>query len=504
MIYTDPYTGEKRYQEDIFDDYQVGLGSNSWYIKKPLKESNCLFKNDNENLYAHAYICKCGHIEINPYVEGNYRCSECENVAFFDVLTFDRADHALLANIDEEAKLELGKSTATIRLFVRLPEKIDLVKNTVIFDKREVYTLSISLSDGSESETGRSVNSDIVQYAHHRLLAYIAKNYLRKRLIDYDKYFLDKTYPQLRKGVLFFLMYPDLKFAEFLKWPMDRDMYDDGAIKDLKTPEKFIEYVRGYRTEKSIKRVVYRRYLSEISVGKFDALTPFVICRVFKDPNHICRLLGSKLVLEYRVSSNVRHSASSHISLIEFLLKFYTEKQLVMIFESIGVDAWLWEDSSRMINVLNEDRITMVFTPPRANMRAIHDALVHARELAENNDISVQYSFDKEVHKPCGLWQERYEVILPADSGELTSWSQILKNCLYSYVVEVYEGNTVIYGIKMNGEMTYAIEVNDGQIRQFKAKYNAEPDEKAKKAIGEWYRHFFIVDGQNYMDNDDE
>lgn len=514
MIYTDSYTGEEKYRHDVFDDYQVGLGKNSWYIKKPLHTCiNNLFQAVETDMYAHAFICKCGHEVINPPMIKNYRCPVCESNGFYGVEDFCRKDNVLLANVDTDPVFHLDQSTATLRLFVQVPQSIDLSRDKVIFRKKEVYVLRIELDGGEQSEDGMQVSADVKEHAHHRLLYFIARHYLKHKLIGYDRYFLDKTYPQLRKGVLFFLKHSMFRHAEFIRWPMDEDLYHEGGFR--KTPEVFLEYIRAYRTERSVKRALYQKYISEISVGKFDLLTPYVLCRTIKDPNHICSLLESNFVISYQSESNLKSSASGHIGLIEFLLRFYSEKQLVNLLnkgskhtwlleqnrrtqesESVSVivrDTWLWEDSVRMLNSFEIARITEIFRPPRANMRAIHDALVYSVNLAEANLVSVTYDFPEKVKKPCVFWEETYGIILPKDSNELVDWSKSLNNCLYSYVSDVYEGDTLIYGVKIKSELVYAIEIKNGQLWQFRGKYNAEPDEQAGRAIGLWYSCFFTT-----------
>lgn len=492
MIYTDPYTGEQRYKQDIFDDYQVGLGENSWYINKSLKECPPnIFQKLQTDMYAIAFVCSCGHEQINPRIKGNYQCPKCDNSSFYDVANFECEDNVLLANVDQEPEFCLDDTKASAKIFVNIPVSIDLVRNKVIFQKNEVYTLSISLSDASEYSDGKNISSDVKEYTHHKLLEYIAQHYLKHKLLDYETYFLDKTYKQLRKGVLFFLKYSGFKHAEFIRWPIDEEMYNNGGVS--KTPERFLEYVRAYRTERSIKSALYSRYMMEVQVGRFDALTPFVICRTLKDPNHIVRLLKNEFTFSYQAPFSNTVSTAGYIRFIEFLRNFYTEKQIVRIFESIGSDTWLWEDSQRMINsIFDYERVSQVFIPPRANIRAIHDNLVRAVELAEVNDISVDFLYPNQVRAPCIPWQD-YEIVLPKGSEELIVWSKVLSNCLYGYIEDVYNAYSTVYGVYLNNELTYAIEIRYGRLQQFRAKYNAEPDEKAKKAIGKWYKHFFLM-----------
>lgn len=494
MIYTNPYTGKNEYKHDIFDDFPVGLGKNSWFLKKPLSECTNLFQACDTDMVAYAYICKCGHEIINPPQERNYRCPECDNIRFYDVSSFNQRNNVFLANVDMEPEFYLDETIATIKLFVNIPKSIDLARNKVIFKKEKVYEKNISLLDARESVDTSDISNDVKEYAHHRLLDFIAKNYLKKKLIGYDQYFLDKTYPQLRKGVRFFLEHSDFKHAEFIKWsPMDEDLYHEGGVVGSKTPEKFLEYVRAYRTERSVKRTLYKRYMSEISVGTFDVVTPYVICRNFKDPNHICTLLESDLTFSYRMSESVRGSAASYTQFIEFLLHFYSEKQMVRILQSIKGDNWLWTDSVRMLNIFEIERISNIFRPSKANIKEIHDRLVYARDLAEANCISVKYEFSEDIKKPCGVWHKKYEIVLPEDSNELVSWSKTLKNCLYSYVADVYEGNTSIYGVKMKGELLYAIEVQNYALIQMKGKYNADPSKEVQSSLHSWHQYFFIT-----------
>ena len=495
--------------DSIFNDIQVGFGKNSWYIKKPLTECRNLFEGEEITYQVQAFLCKCGEQYIYITQKNKkrilHRCSNCNNNHFFDVICYSNKYNDLLVNIDHEAILSMNNTYAYAKLYVNTPIHIDLSANKIIFQKQLVYTLRICLNGGEERHQEKHIlTSDVTGNTYNKLLSYIDKHYLSQKLKDYDKLYMhQKTSPQFRKAVTFFLKYHYFYDSSFLLWQMDDDLYHDGGIE--KTLEKFLTYIRNNRTEKSIKKTLYSRYLYEIEVGKFNPFIPYVICRIFNDPNLVCKLLNNyELVLTYRTSNSMKTLATSHIRLLEFLLNQYSEKVSVNILEKLNGDPTFWEDSVSMFdNILELELTSRHFQKPRANIKAIHDELIRARQYSKYSVEKVSFTYTDAIQNACGLWHGLY-ITLPKNSGELIQWSQLLKNCLYGYVSYVFAQETTIFGIKKGKELLYAIEIEHGTIKQMHGKHNSKIEGTDSSSLVAWYRHYFsdnILSPQQTLEN---
>ena len=494
----DHVTQQLYYEEHPLDDYPVGIGGNSWYLKVPLSTCRNLFL-DACNYQVHAYACKCGKervfISDNSVSHLSYVCSRCDNNGFLDVAQLDLYGEYSI-NIDTPAEYAIEGDKAIARVFVSVPKSVDLARGErVIYEKKKIFEIEKSLVTIDETVYSgwEKVSTDALAKVEHNLLYYIGEHHLKESMHDYDTLRIkQRSFPQLRKAILWFLKYPEFKHSEFFLWVMDDDLYYNGGIE--KSPIHFLEYIRSYRTEKSIKRTLYKRYQQELTMGKFHPITPYIICRVFTDPNNVVKMLDNYNFI-FTWHSNYQSlalCAASHIRLIEFLKESYSEKQIVNMFENMGDSPEYWEDSVQMFNNLFYiEQISEHFTLPRANVREIHDELVRSRYLTGSNHKLVEFSYTKIQLKPCGVWEKNFQIVLPQTSDELYLWSKHLHNCLYGYIDSVYEHDTTIYGVKEGNVLMYAIEIQNGSLIQMKGAYNTEPNEEIKKSLNRWYQHYF-------------
>ena len=219
---------------------------------------------------------------------------------------------------------------------------------------------------------------------------------------------------------------------------MDKELYLD--IQEQKNVEHALAYILNGREEKSIKKSLYRRYMHEIEDGKFDTLAPYIICQVFTDPNHICKLLDNhNLVFTYNDSLNIQNEALLHIGLIGFSKEYFSEKTLANMFKRTHRDISLREDSVSMYSTLVETEYLLEhFQKPKANVVAIHNALIRAGHYAEYSPEELDFSYTKDIKKCCVFWHNRLEIRLPQTSFDLMDWSKILDNCLYGYIYLVF------------------------------------------------------------------
>jgi len=498
MIYTD-YMGKRRYQEHPMDDFPVGMGGgNSWYLKVPLSDCHNIL-GETTDYQVHAYACKCGteHTYITDKFakKATHICLQCGNSGFFNVADIDRYDEYLI-NIDGPAQCTLEGDDAYARLFVSIPKSVDLARDKVLYESKKIFELKISLVGKESVYRGwEKINSDIQEEVYKELLYYVGEHYLKEKMHDYEALQMDqRTFPQMRKAISFFLKYSEFKHSELLSWAViDDDLYHNGGVE--KTPLNLLEFLRSHKTQSSIKRALYRRYKEEISEGKFYPINSYIICRIFDDPNFTTRMLDHHdIVFTYSNDyQSISLFAASHIRLVEFLKQHYSEKQIFQMFQNMGDDPSYWEDSVSMFNSLfDNEQISTYFQSPRANVRAIHDELVRSRYLLRNiYNKSVDFIYTEMQTKPCVLWRNKLQIVLPENGAMLNEWSYKLHNCVYGYIGKVANFDTTIYGVEEKGVLNYAIEIKNGSIIQMKGAYNAEPNKDIKKLLNEWYQYYF-------------
>jgi len=491
---TIPFTTQR---ETILDDIRIGFGKNSWYVILPLSSCRNLFEKEDTGFYAQAFVCKCGTTEIFVTNKSNkvasYICPACENNRFFTLERLTNKYGDLLVNIEHDAKLSIEQGIASAKVYLDIPKSIDLSANRVVLEKRLVYELQIELHGGKERHTDvYKVSPDVMQTTHMALLNYIYEHYLTHKLKN-NILLAEKmvTSSQIRKTVKFFLQYPLFDDAIFLFWRhMDAELYN--TVAEPKEAENFLAFIRNHRTEKSIRRSLYNRYFHALEHGKFDPLTPYVICHFFTDINHICRLLNvHDLCFSYDIEENFMHTATLHIELLTFLQKFFSEKALVRLFTQ-SEDLSLWEDCLSMYSNLSETEAFLEhFRKPKANITAIHNELIRVGHFAEHKWEKLDFSYTKETEVCCLLWHNRLDIRLPRTSLELIEWSKKLNNCLYGYIDHIYHGLTTIFGVFIDNKLTYAIEIKENKIIQMEKANNNPIEGRDLNALMAWHKKYF-------------
>jgi len=112
----------------ITQDLSSPLGSNSWYLCRPLSACNSLFDGQELGYYVHAYQCKCGDTKIminNSSKHKNHSCQQCLNKQFLGEHTYSNFYGELLAKIDMPVKYTISGTYAHATLYFAKPIGID-------------------------------------------------------------------------------------------------------------------------------------------------------------------------------------------------------------------------------------------------------------------------------------------------------------------------------------------------------------------------------------------
>ena len=497
---------EVKHKETLIDDLQTGIGKNSWYLKLPLVVCRHLFKEDY-GYTVHAFACACGEERV-VIAKGRSRvrcrCRKCGNAIFFDLSQIEHYDKSVL-RVDANAECFVDAKRIGVRAFIVVPVDVELAAGEKIrYAKRVATEITLTTLERKVEIAYRGkekVADEVLEKMETLLWRFVARHYFREYDDGSVSYVKHMSPSRIKESLSRLLRYPGLKHGDFLFWVMDDELYHN--VGSDKSPEAFLRYIRNDRSEKSLKRALYKRYKHSIAKGRFCPLTPYVVCRVFRDPNFAVRLLEAydfALTRETRYQS-ISLKAAAHGMLIDFLKTRYGEKRLVKMFETMREnDTIYWEDSVEMFSALfDRESIADLFRSVKADVREIHDELVRCAHLVGPGHATISFEYTEAQTKPCGIWQERFEIVLPKDSGELYLWAKTLHNCLYGYVDAIRYRRTTVYGIKENGTLLYAAEIRNDRIVQLRGAYNVEPDEAIRRGIEAWFRTFFDNDATGFV-----
>jgi len=80
---------------------------------------------------------------------------------------------------------------------------------------------------------------------------------------------------------------------------------------------------------------------------------------------------------------------------------------------------------------------------------------------------------------------------LPVSAYELSLWSKLLHNCMFSYAENIERGSSIIFAVFKKEKLCYALELSEGKIMQAKAVSNQSIPQEDMKKIRAWYQKYF-------------
>jgi hypothetical protein len=133
-----------------------------------------------------------------------------------------------------------------------------------------------------------------------------------------------------------------------------------------------------------------------------------------------------------------------------------------------------------------------------ANWKQLHDALVSLHRLHRfSTKGNRSFLYRKQVHQAEGTW-EGLSYRLPEGIEELHHWAKELGNCLFSYGTTIQKGESLIFGIFKEGNLTYAIEIRRMELVQARARFNRKIPPVDMKKIGVWFKRVYQSSSLHY------
>jgi len=433
-----------------------------------------------------SYICSCGHVECvvkHPKQNIIYVCNRCENEKFYEANSaLQNIEHFIYQNRDVSFSYEYDiigdEERASARYVTRIPSDIDYVSKRVTFQKKVLYSLELDQHDKFDENYLLRFQPEIQNTLKGKLVAFINKTNCFK---------LPSTTGQelTLKMIRFFLRNRHLKSAYFYYWD-DIENLQGNAI----SIEDALMQVSYYPRAKSVKKAVYQNYEDQFNdYGRFNPLFIKIFTMYVKDPNVLVKFLQLKF-------PRFLYEALSRDSLalvFAFLKMYYTEKQLLKLFESQPFKINQHALVSDMVNtfVFGEDAIKETFTKVSCKVLALHDEFIRCTKKDRYRDMFAdKLRFLKNETAPC-IKISGYEVKLAMTGEELFEWGEILHNCIAGYFEAIKHKETLIYGFFQEKHLAFAVEIQEGKIMQASGKYNTQLTHYQNEVLTKWYQRFY-------------
>lgn len=114
------------------------------------------------------------------------------------------------------------------------------------------------------------------------------------------------------------------------------------------------------------------------------------------------------------------------------------------------------------------------------NLKQIHDLLSITHSKVAQSDFEL--NVNKKAIEIDGDMVNGMELCIPKTNYELIEWGTYMSNCIASYS----HSKNILIGVKHQGELKYCIEVNNGKLWQFLAKYNKEAPAYDRNTISQY------------------
>jgi hypothetical protein len=484
---------------------------NSWYIKQ------------NEQ---HHFFCTCGtHDIIENYIEDDYGfdmvefkreeidfskipniyypdncCSMCGNEHYLDMtaLLFENITR-YWSDIKWEYEEKEDKLSWSIVSFMQIP-LFNEGRETITFKKLKLSTYTVGKHGTSHYEEHNEIffkNSIMIEGKYYRVNR-IFKNKIYSKMVELIVKQPIKSIEWLNREVrsmeqlTFFLKYPNIRSKDIFFWK-SKELFLE-FLKHYTDVESFLDFFLNHRSEKSLRKAQFISYEKMMKSLGYNPMADYIFSRTIHDENHLLKVLNMDIEIKQLLFDGCQIDAI--IDFINFLKNFYQDKHIVTLWLSINKNDlahFLLRDSSELF--LNEDirnELYKKFRKTPLNIKAIHDELIqHSQNFNKLKRKELTFSYSDTLLKVQGM-RENIEYRLPRSNKELYSWGGLLHNCLFSYDRSILNHRSTIFGLFIDRQLMYAIEIRKNKIVQASTTYNKHLDNSVREKIDRWYKEVYM------------
>lgn len=464
-----------------------------WRFTTDFNEQKHLFYEKITTDYElEAFSCSCGHIDFairhaKEYFK--YICPKCDNIDFYDAnIAWKNIDHFLYKNENLELSFDYDVSNnedgLSLSYVTLIPNSIDFLQNKIIFSKKSIYSLKVTVDGDIKKEFKLKYNDKIFTQLEKKLVRYINKHK-----------FFNIPYPTddmtSLKKIKFFLKHKHLKDISFYRWK-DIEMIQDKTFQDIDI-NTALQMISNFRTEKSVRKAVYVNYVNQINNDyEFDPRYIDIYTKTIEDPNILVKFLALNTV-DFLYSR--RHMREELYHPLVFLKQYYTEKQIFKLFstEKNDENAYLLRDALDMF-LYDEETIRLGFRKTRCNVKSIHNEFVRCINEREYFEMShCEFKYSTLEMQGCTPLSHNYKVRLPKSNLELYQWGEYMHNCIARYDNRIKNGETIIYGFFNDESLQFVAEIYNNKIVEASSRYNQPLEQDESSILQMWFNRFFTV-----------
>ncbi len=470
---------------------------NSWVLS---------IKNQHGTKYEHHYFCTCGNkhtisTQINEPYPPQYICQKCSNDMFINTIDFEDMAYE---NIFDILKWEVTKiETSSLWQIVyqyKIPQYIPS-SNIIQFVNKKILSIElrkdwqhiVECKFNRQFQDQYYKNEDkklirLFQKEPRELLYKFVMQNKTKAIQWIDEKLLDLYSRGERLEILsFFLQYPHLKELEFFYWEFPLELID--VTKRDPTQIDMLNYITNNQKAKIIKKTLYIQYQHSIKTLKsYNPMFDYIVSRVIDNIDLLVQLY--KIEPKYKsYIFDIFSESDTIISFINFLKRYYTQKQIVKFFINLTFNNnyKYWQDTINMVSrksIFNE--LDKYFVKIKLSPKKLHDEIIRVSHISSyclSNNEKFNYTQD-ELKK--AIKYESLEFRLPKTVYQLDLWSQLLHNCMFGYSNMIHRKQTIIYGVFKNDTLLYAVEIKNNKIIQAKAIFNKDIPANDMQIIKKW------------------
>jgi len=462
---------------------------NSWYISRHIKECHSLFS-DVLDAFVEAFICRCGekHIYITPQTmeEPYHICRACGNNGFLDANTYNLEHFS--AKIDMKPTVTRNTSGNICVMFhYTIPFGIDLAADNVRYTTESIVSFEYK-KDYIEMQHLCSMDESLEWLLKETAISLIMEE-LNYAKADIDSLMMRKKAFLLRFGKSPACMY---------HWSMDQIAYSALSPTMDDTPMTLLHRLRNNHHQRSLKRILFHRYKSEMAKhGQFDALTPYILFRTFTNVDLLQQVLKKISLSNFIIAEHERvlfHNTLYHyyvvvaLDLLQKLKESYTQKAIAKLLLEASDNLSWWYDIIAMFYQIQKEEAyqTYLQLPKRLSVASLHDTLIKANNLIEHHNANHPFVYNQHFIDVCVI-HNGLSFKLPKTPTTLIDWSHQLHNCLYGYIDHVRSKQSTIFGIFKQDTLSYALEIQDNAIVQCYGKYNKSVPDDVNWTIQKWF-----------------
>lgn len=472
--------------------------TNSWYIKTG---------------FLHNFICRCGQVDRYFHIPStvyhpNHFCSQCARGTYLDSVVFlnnEKVSRWLSFYWDyEKQKNDSGwyvSATTKIPIF-------DYTIQKIIFIKISIATVSLYFNGRINYETHHEGitkkfvfnNSDKITVVATILKAKLWEElfcFVLSHPLDKIKWIKDESLQRCSRfekiDVLsFFLKHEYLQEIDFFFW--DNFTLFERSAREHHSIEKMLLFVFNNREEKSIKRAYYESYRKAI-VSRYNPKADYIFARVIKDRNFLLQFISMDIEIKKSLFDDC--NVNNIYSFFNFLRQHYSERIITKIWKGITpsmISRNIVRDTIRMfVGETMEALIKEHFVKPKANFNSIHDEFIrlnHLHQITLRDKIKFDYTSNE---LKAQIEMDRFSYFLPMTVYILAAWAKKLHNCMFSYTYAIHNRESIIYGVFVDHELTYAVEISGEKIVQASGVGNQSISKDDLRLIDKWFRETYLI-----------